>query len=267
MKELKYNIIQLFKRKELYFAFIAITWIVLLHLLTIFFEGVDGNLYPEFMNRAEELSILNNSGMSLPLMYFAFPIICSFLFKDTSWMDSYKDIKKIEYVYLNHKMNMIIQWILSMVVSFLIVFIAFMLEYITLRYVFGSGFVYHEYMYLSFDLPLEMDELWNISKGNMWLYAIITSASVAMIFAFLSGISYSISLYIEKRRYIVIAIVVFMLAFDIFVSNVSLQISLLELMQPHIDYQITKYLLLYVILFVISFIPLFIKLIQPYKKV
>lgn len=266
MKELKYNLIHLLKRKGFYFAFITVMWIVLLHLLTIFFEGVDGCLYPEFMNRAEELFVVYNPGIILVLMYFIYPIVCSFVFRDVSWMDPYKNPNKIEYLYLDYKKNIVIQWFLTIIVSFLIIFTAFMFEYITLRYVFGSGFVYAGLQHLPFALPIKHDIFMLLVKDNMWLYAMYTSASVAMIFALLAAIAYSISLYVEKKRFIFIGIVVFMLLFDILFTSIGLDLSILNYLSQIYYVQIKEYLVLYVVLFSISFGMMIVKVFQVYRK-
>ena len=218
------------------------------------------------MNRAEELFVVYNPGIILVLMYFIYPIVCSFIFRDVSWIDPYKDPNKIEYLYLDYKMNIVVQWFLTIIVTFLIVFTAFMFEYIALRYVFGSGFVYDESPYLSFALPIRNDTFLLLSNNNMWLYAMYTSASVAMIYALLAVIAYSISLYVEKKRFVFIGIAVFMLLFDILCAYAGMQISILNCLSQVYDGQIKDYLILYIVLLSIGLCMMIMKVFQVYRK-
>lgn len=202
MKELKFNLRYLFTRKELYIAFITV---LLMNLLCNVFTISNGHeltglLYPQIMEGAEGQSLLVRRTYFILLILIVFSIVCSMIFADTSWQDLNENTGILLHTRLNPKKNIIVRWLLSIVVTTLICFIGYMLGYLSLLPIFGSGYTFYEYRYPAYAMIL-LPEFFmrDILMEQPMLYMSLYSLLSSLMFGIISSISYSLSLFLKHK--------------------------------------------------------------------
>lgn len=202
MKELKFNIRYLFTRKELYIAFITV---LSMNLLCNIFTISSGDeilklVYPQLMESAEGQSLLLRGSNFVLLILIVFSIVCSMIFADTSWQDINENIGVLLHTRLNPKKNIIVRWFLSIIVTTLICFIGYMLGYLSLLPIFGSGYTFYEFRYPAYAMIL-LPEFFmrDILMEQPMLYMALYSFLSSLMFGLISSISYSFSLFVKHR--------------------------------------------------------------------
>ena len=251
MKELKFNLRYLLKRQELYFAIIAILIICLFQAGMVVFKAQ----YIELEPTSEYLFILTNTDINLnPIIILVLPVIGSLILSDSSWLELNRQTDTLLYMRLDYRKNIIIRWILSIAVTFIIVFIGLILNYLTLRFIFGSGNKIVIKQSMAYNLmPQNGLFLENIRMSSPTLFAILSSLHVSFLLGLLSGISYCMSFYIRQRLVIYFQILLLMFIYEIISANLGFgNISIINQLQIMNFFTISDVLILYGLLIIIS---------------
>ena len=112
MKELKYNIKYLLKKKELYFMIIFLLLVVIANVVLVSAETLSRiDDYKETIETAEYLQIFSNfsSWLLCPICILCIPIISSLVFCDISWLEKKGKIDYLLCNRLNYKKNIMIR--------------------------------------------------------------------------------------------------------------------------------------------------------------
>lgn len=216
MKELKFNLKYLLNRKELYLAFIIVMWIHLVYLFTQFQPGLNGMLYPSLEERAILHTIfMNNGSLMYILFYLIIPLACNMIFADTSWKDLYENTGNTLYPRIDMKRSIKIRWMLSLVVTFIIVFLGFMLSYMVLISVFKDGYVAIGHGSPAFNIDIYPALLKELMIENPFLYTTLEYARISLIISFLSGFGYSISFFIKNKIFVYFSVLALQIGHDV----------------------------------------------------
>lgn len=259
MKELKFNIRYILNKKELYFSFIVVMMICFVQVLMI----IQRSDYFEFCDTSEYLVLLTNSVEDLsPALILVMPVVTALIMSDSSWLDRKRKTEVMLSVRLDCKKNIIVRWFLSFLITFLLVFISLMINYIVLRMIFGSGnkFVLNQSM--AFNLTgvpqLFLDDL---RMSDPVLYTIVTSGHVAFILGLLSSLSYSLSFYVKQRLVLYFQVLLIMFGYEIVSSFLGFEnISIIKQLQIMSFFTLSDAAILYLILLVFSISLLIISL-------
>lgn len=252
MKELKFNLRFLLRKKELYYAIIVILLINLLHVI---FVVKDSSCLAETCRSGEYQFILNNHFVQFtPMVVLVFPIVCALIFSDTSWCDIKYGTGNLLYTRVNYKKNILVRLVLTFLVSFLIVFIGVILNYATLRFIFGTGNVTTHAQSTGFYLNSLPDRFLDSTRlSNPQLYAVLLCGHISLIIALLVTVSYSFSFFIKQRIFIyflpVFLIILFAFIFP-FIGFSSL--SFLQQLQPLTVFSYKDAFISYLLLFSFS---------------
>lgn len=251
MKEFKFNIQYLLKRKELYFSIIVILLINIIQVALCVNESFRLNKYIEQCYSSEYQFILYNAQITLNvLIIIVFPIALSLIFSDTSWMD-YKD-KTLNMLYtrLDYKKNIVVRLCLSVIITFIISFLGFLVNYFLLRLIYGSGnyLTYDQ----SFSFYLESTPeffLDDLRLSNPALFVISISFTVSLLLGLLSGISYLGSFFAKQRVIIYFLPLIFLIVTELLFSRIGLSdISYISMLQPFSILSIKDYIIGIVVL-------------------
>lgn len=252
MKELKFNLRFLLRKKELYYAIIVILLINLLHVI---FVVNDSSCLAETCRSGEYQFILNNHFVQFtPMVVLIFPIVCALIFSDTSWCDIKYGTGNLLYTRVNYKRNILVRFLINFLVSFLIVFIGVILNYVTLRFIFGSGNVVTHVQSTGFYLKTLPDRFLESTRlSNPQLYAVLLSGHISLIIALLVTISYSFSLFIKQRIFIYFLPVFIIIFFEFIFAFMGLSsLSFLQQLQPLTVFNYKDAFISYLLLFIIS---------------
>ena len=254
MKEVKYNIKYLLNKKELYFSIIGILLINLIHVLLVIYHDYD--FFYEMGYRAEYLTILYNVDVNINMiLILIFPIICSTVFSDISWFESKQKIDYLLCNRLNYKKLIIIRFFLILLIVFFIVFVGFLLNYITLCYIYGSGNALTYFQSPAFFL-VNINEYFldGLRIFNPTLFIVIISFHVSILIALLSGLAYSASFYIKQRVMIYIFPFLVLVGSELLSSVLIMnQYSIVHQLQPFTTFSAINALSLYLILGILCF--------------
>lgn len=255
MKELKYNLRFLFNKKELYYCIIGVLFINALHVFMV----IDHYQANAVLKAAEYQFILYNSEMTVTtLLILAVPILTSLVLADTSWDDKHIGYNHYLYMRFNMKKNIWIRLVLSIVMTFMICFLGFMLNYLTLCFIFGSGNVIIHFQSLPYHLVKETQFfLDDIRYINPVLFIVLISMHEALLFGLLSAISYTMSFFTKQKLVIYFQILLFMILIEVVFSFLGIHsFSIIKQLQPFSMFTIWHSLTLYIILLMIAVIPL-----------
>lgn len=255
MKELKFNLRYLANRREVYFAFIAILAVCFIHAAMVIYEAQ----YFEFKQTGEYLFILSNSIVSLtPVILLVFPVIGTLILSDSSWLDNNRKTITLLYMRLNYKKNIIVRWGLSILITFLIVFLGLMLNYLILRILFGSGNKIVLAQSMAYNLtPVPHLFLDSIRMNSPTLFVVLASCHVSLLLGLLSGLSYCFSFYVRQRLVIYFQVLLMMFGYEIISSFLKFNnLSIIRQLQIMSSFTILDVAILYMILIGISIILL-----------
>ena len=245
MKELRYNIQYLLKRRELYFSTIVVLAINLIHVILCVNESLRLNSFIEHSYTAEYQFILYNSQVALNiLVIIALPIAFSLIFSDTSWLDKKDKTLNLLYTRLNYKKNIFVRLCLSIIVTFIISFIGFFINYLLLRLIYGSGNNITYFQSLAFNL--ERGKSWFLDDLRManpvaFIYAINCTVSISL--GLLSGLSYLLSFFVKQRVIIYFTPVIFLIMTELIFPIIGLEgISFINMLQPFSKLSFLNYL-------------------------
>lgn len=251
MKELKFNIKYLLKRKELYFSIFIILLINLIHVILCVNESLRLGTLMEQSHTAEYQFILYNSQIALNvLVIIVFPIALSLVFSDTSWLDNKNKTINLLYTRLNCRKNIFVRFCLSIVVAFIVSLLGFLFNYLLLRIIYGSGNNVTHFQSLPF--YLESNSSWfldSLRLANPTIFVITISFTVSILLGLLSGISYLCSFFVNQRVIIYFIPLIFLILTELVFPIIGLHnISFISMLQPFSQFSIHDYIIGIIIL-------------------
>lgn len=255
MKELRYNIRFLFNKKELYYCILGVILINAIHVFLVIYHYSPNVV----LKTAEYQFILYNNEVTITtLIILAFPILTSLILSDSSWNDKHIGYNNYLYTRLNVKKNIWIRLFLSIVVPFVICFFGFMLNYITLYFVFGSGNDMIHFQSLPYYLVKETQFfLDNVRYVNPVLFVVLISIHEAFIFGLLSAISYAMSFFTRQKLVIYFQILLVIILIEVIFASVGIgDFSIIKQLQPFSMFNMCQSAVLYMVLLLVAIIPL-----------
>ena len=215
MKEFKYNIKILLRKKELYYCIIGVLLINAIHVILVI-----NHYSPNMILKTGEYQFIlyNNEVTIMSLVIIALPILTSLVLSDTSWNDKHLGYNNYLYTRLNIKKNIFSRLFLSFITTFIICFVGFILNYLTLRFIFGSGNLISNFQELPYDRVIAPEFfLDSIRYHNPVLFMIV----LEVVFSFI-GIS---------------------------------QFSIIKQLQPNSSFSVYQSIILYIVLSLIAITP------------
>ena len=180
MKEFKYNIKILLRKKELYYCIIGVLLINAIHVILVI-----NHYSPNMILKTGEYQFIlyNNEVTIMSLVIIALPILTSLVLSDTSWNDKHLGYNNYLYTRLNIKKNIFSRLFLSFITTFIICFVGFILNYLTLRFIFGSGNLITNFQELPYDQVIASEFfLDSIRYYNPILFIILISLHESVFF-------------------------------------------------------------------------------------
>ena len=264
MKELKYNLRCLFSRKELYLAFIGLLVVNLFHILMVIDYNSNWNLVYENEYRAEYLYILNNFNVSLnSIIVLLFPILAATTFSDASFVENKNKTDNLLYLRLNRKKLILTRFLLVVVVVFVLCFLSFLLNYLSLAYIYGSGNALTDVQSPAFYLGTTASAfLDSIRVSNVQLFTILTIGHVSFLLSLLAGLAYSLS-FVKQKVLIYVLPLLLIIGIEFFLSLFDLvSYSVIAQLQPSSAFSLQHAIVTYIALPIVSLILLFFPLRQ-----
>lgn len=216
MKELKFNLRYILNKKELYFSFVIVMLVSFIQILMV----IQRSEYFELGQTSEYLALLTNSVEDLsPAIIIVIPVVTALIMSDSTWLDRNRKTEIMLYPRLNCKKNVIVRWIFAFIITYLVVFVCLMINYLVLRIIFGSGNIFTLNQSMPYNL-IGIPELFldDLRMSNPALYIVVTSGHVAFILGLLSSLSYSLSFYIKQRLVLYFQVLLIMFGYEIISS-------------------------------------------------
>ncbi len=257
MKELIYNIKLLLKRKELYCSIICILLINLIHVFLTIHYNSSTQLLVENQYKAEYLAILYAVDVNLDmLIIIILPILCATIFSDSSLLEKKEKIDTIIYCRLNKKKLILTRLITIIASVFLINFVGFLMNYISLVCIYGSGnavtYFQSPAFYLMGNNDIFLDTL---RLSNPPLFYICITAHVSFLLSLLSGLAYSVSFFVKQKIWVYVSPFIVLLASEFILSSLKLeQYAPITQLQPFSFFNLTNVSILYLSFFIIYII-------------
>lgn len=266
MKELKFNIQYLLKKKEFYLAMLIAFFINLIHVFLCVSESVRLNYTIEGSYSGEYQFILYNAFVTLNVLIIViFPIAFSMIFSDSNWLENKRKTSNMLFTRLNFKKNILIRALLSIVVTFFISFFSFLFNYIVLRIIYGTGNALTFWQSTAFYLDLDMGWfLDNVRLSNPVLFVMIINISVSLMLGLLSAFSYLVSFFAKQRILIYFIPLIFLIITELILPNIGFKsLSFIKFLQPFSKYNIADFIMGALILL---FINISLLCIRAFKK-
>lgn len=263
LKELKYNLHVLFKRKELYLSAIILFLISGIQIYLVIQRNIqltsNSNHIIENTKTAEYLYILYNNDVLLnSLVILAFPILVSTIFSDSFWVEKYNNILVFLCPRLNYKKNVYSQMIISFLASFILAFLALLTNYLVLRFIFGSGNFGDQQASLPFILKeIPGFFLDSLRLQNPTLFTVLCITHVSILCGLISLLNYSLSFFIKNKIVLFVQSIIFIIFMEIICTIFDFgSLSIIRQMQVMSAYSFIDVLILYSILLLVSFISI-----------
>ncbi len=257
MKEFKYSLNCLIKKQELYLCIIGVLLINLIHVFLVINYNSNPGIFYETWYRSEYLYILYNASVNLNMIIIiVFPIICSTAFSDISFIEVRQKTNVFLHTRLNRKKLICSRVAIVFVLIFVISFFSFLLNYVSLRLIYGSGNAISHFQSPAFYMTsknfLFLDAL---RLSNLYLFVIIITAHVSLLLSLLSVLSYTASFFLKQKIiiYIFPFIVMILAEFILPIFKLS-RYSIVGQLQPLAAFKFTDALLLYFFLIMISIV-------------
>lgn len=205
MKELKLNIKLLSKRKEFYFAILAIFMVNIIQVfLAIQRESNLGYFIENSYSSDYQFILYNGIVIFEAIIIIGFTTICSMILADSTWLEYDRKTINLLFQRIDIKKNNLIRYILSFFVSFLICCLAFLLNHMIHKQVFSNDMTYSYFQSLPFYENFYPNNYFldDLRYKNPTIYMITLNFITSMFIGLLSTLSYSASLFIKKRIYI-----------------------------------------------------------------
>ncbi|MDD2644229.1 MAG: hypothetical protein PHC65_06065 [Methanobacteriaceae archaeon] len=261
MKELKFNIKYLINRKELYFVIFLTLCVNLIHVFLCINESLRLNHFIEELHSGEYQFILYNGIVTLnTLIILVFPVMFSMVFSDSNFLENKRKTTNILATRINFKKNIIIRMFLSIIVTFIICFFTFLINYIILRIIYGTGNRLTFFQETAFHLKYY--DKWfldNIRLYNPIIFVLLINLSVSFIYGLLSALSYLVSFFVRNRIIIYFVPLIFLIATELFLPILGFkQLSFITALQPFSEFSIISFVLCICFLLLVNTSLLFI---------
>ena len=231
----KYNLKLLFYRKQTFIAIFLIFLTILLHCaLNIYFQA-NGGMVVENCLSAENQIILESVLDFKMYIVLLFPIIGALLFSDISQIEMKSRTNYLLFNRFNYKKNIVFRYFFVFLVTFMVFFLALLLEYIICLMVFKSGSDYHW-----LDTIGGIRNISNYNRIFMFqlftthpvLYMMIVISIESIVFGALSSFAYSVSLFLNKRIIIYFVPLIITAASGIFTPKKYKTYTIVKSLQP-----------------------------------
>ena len=202
MKELKYNINYLLRKKELYIMIIFLLIIVIANVYMVSSEALFRmDDYKETIETAEYLQIFSgySNWILCPMFILGVPILSSLVFCDISWTERKGKIDNLLSNRLDYKTNTIVRFFLTIFGTFLLVFLTLLLDYLCLVYLFGSGAKIDYSGGAAFNIFTTIKFLKELFYVSPFLHSVVSILHISLIFGLLTGLSYALSFYLKQK--------------------------------------------------------------------
>ncbi len=261
MKEFKYNVMFLLKKRELYFSIVFVFLTNLIHVLLCIDNSFRFNTIIESSFSAEYQFILYNNNVQLsPLIIIVFPILFALAFADSTWIENKNKVSNILNMRLNPRKNFFVRFLISIFMTFIICFLSFLFNYILLNLIYGSGNSKSFFQDLPFDLIANkgwfLDDL---RITNPVLFTIVINLTVSLTLGLFSGFAYVCSSFVKHRVIIYFIPLIFVVSFEMISNFIGLkEISFIKMLQPFSKYGLNHYFIGICFLLLLSLIMLII---------
>ncbi len=260
MKELKFNLNLIFRKKEFYLFLIAMLIIVTLDVFSSIRNSIELGEYYETAQSAMYHMIVFKMDWLAPFLLLSIPIFATLSFSDSSYLEKEGKIEHLLYSRLSYKKNIIVRYIINVILVFLIVFISLLLEYFALSIIYGTVNKANIYGDSSFCLSIFnsqfLDSL-RISSPN--LYVLFNSLHFSILYALLVGSVYSFSFFLKKKIFIYFGGTAFILIVMCITEILNIpQFGFIYQAQWAMNYSIADCIYLIFFLFILGIAPLLV---------
>lgn len=268
MKELKFNMNYFFKKKELYFMIIFLLLVVIMNIIFVTKENTSRiDDFKETIQTAESLTIFGGGGIwiLLPLCLLSIPIFSALIFSDVNWVERKEKMDYLLYNRLSYTKNIIIRFFLTIIGTFLLVFVALMLDYLCLSYLYGNGPILDKVGGAAFNFIPNIDFLKQFSYTNPISHTILCNIHISILFGLLAGFSYTCSFFIKQKVILYFQGPVILLVMEVLFGSINIggyylrHFSLLTQLQLSVGEYVNA-IVLYIFLFLVSSILIMIHL-------
>ena len=158
---------------------------------------------------------------------------------------------------MNIKKNIFSRLFLSFITTFIICFVGFILNYLTLRFIFGSGNLITNFQELPYDQVIASEFfLDSIRYYNPILFIILISLHESVIIGLLATISYSFSFFTRQKLIIYFQVTLIMIILEVVFSFIGIsQFSIIKQLQPNSSFSVYQSIILYIVLSLIAITP------------
>lgn len=260
MKEINFNLHYLYHKTEFWIALAVILGVnALSAALSIF--TYDYELMSTMS--ADYQFILNNVFVNMiSFVILIIPVAVGLVFADSGWLERQRKTENMLYTRLDLRKNCVLRYFMTMIVSFFMTMAGFLLNYLILYFIYGSG---NRLTYAQ-DLPFAMlgytdTALNTIFLSKPMLAVLVESILVSLVIALLSGLCYTLSYFIQFRLLIIIYVLPFviLMASELvmtFMNNSAY--SLVQLLQPFLCESLIPYAVVLPVLFLAGILLLYI---------
>lgn len=262
MKEIKFNLQHMVKKKEFYWAILVTLFI---NIIQVFFVVYNHTLTGGFLENsysAEYQSILYNPLVAFYVLnVIVFPIIYSMIFSDSSWLEESMKMTNVLYFRMSNRKNIIVRFVLTFFVTLIISFGGFMVNYLLLSILFPNGNFNSYVQEIGFYLLDTGNFLDHLRITNPTNFAILINLSVSVLLGIMSSFSYACSFFVKHRVILYFIPFIYIIVNDLFCSILRItQFSFVQKLQPFNSYSLSEYFITAGITLLFGIILIFCKL-------
>lgn len=257
MKELKFNFKYLIHKKELYFSFLILNVINIIHIFLCIIQANTFNAYREIYYSAEYQFILYNPIVSFSvLLMIIIPIINSMNISDSDFLESKRKTVNMLKPRINYRKNIVVRFFLSIIITFLLCFISFLINYISLVIIFGSGNYITYFQEAPFNLLIYKSWfLDSLRLENPVLFIIAINMLVSLMYGLLVSFAYAFSFYVKNRIVIYFIPLCYEIINELLFSLLGLNnLSIVKCLQPFSQIECSAYVFNLLLIIFLSFI-------------
>lgn len=255
MKILKFNLSLIEKRKIIYMVMCVLLMFSLVDVFAVFLKANNQVEFIQNSKTADYLSILTNPFISMaPILIFGLPLLFNLILSDSTWIELNQGNSTFIYTRLDYVKNILIRYFLSICIVFLLSCFCFLINYISLSFIFGNGNIHTNFQDLAFDLEIAPEFfLDSLRLSNPVMYSIFFILHISVLYGLISGISYSLSFIFKKQMLVYFSSVLFITIFEFIVTKINLgNLSIMKQLQPFSFFCVSDALILYSILFILG---------------
>ena len=263
LREVKYNTKYMLTKKEFYLTLLIVFLINLVHVFLCINESLRLNqFYEEFFTGEYQFILYNVNVNFQTLLIIILPMVCTMVLSDASVIENKLKTTNMIFTRINYRKNVIIRCFLCFIITFLICMIGFLLNYILLKIIYGSGNYITLTQGVGFDLqPIPNFFLDSIRIANPTLFIMLITVCVSILYGVLVSLSYAVSLYIKNKIIVYFTPIIFIVLIDMIFNKLELySFSITTLLQPFGEFGIYNYLLCLICIIVLISLLVFIKI-------